>query len=152
ISNPVVRKAIHEVRRHLVEYMTRFERRPDAVVIELAREARMGAVDADRLLFRNRLRSRIRSDIIEHFKLEGRTPTQQRAAVDRVVLCVQQDGVCPLCGKKGLTPRKAALGDECELAHITPRGVGGHGGASNLVLSHDGCNRLMGRRTPREYW
>ena len=51
ISNPVVRKAIHEVRRHLVEYMVKFRRKPDYVFIELAREARMGKKDADRLLF-----------------------------------------------------------------------------------------------------
>jgi len=31
----VVRKAIHEVRRHLVEYMTTFGRKPDEIYIEL---------------------------------------------------------------------------------------------------------------------
>jgi CRISPR-associated endonuclease Csn1 len=156
ISNPVVRKAIHEVRRHLVEYMATFGRKPDEVYIELAREARMGAKDADRALFRNRLRSRVRNDIIDHFGLDSRTPTQQRAAVDRVVLCVQQGGICPLCGnqtvKSKITPRKAADGDECEVAHIVPRGSGGHNGLGNIVLAHTKCNRDMGRRTPREFW
>lgn len=155
ISNPVVRKAIHEVRRHVVEYLTTFGRKPDAIHIELAREARMGAKDADRLLFKNRLRNRIRSDIVECFKLQGKSPTQQRAAVDRVVLCAQQggaSGICPLCGKGGLTPRKAAEGDGCEVAHIIPRGSGGHNGLGNIVLAHTKCNRDMGRRTPREFW
>lgn len=152
IGNPVVRKAIHEVRRHLVEYMTTFGRRPDEVYVELAREARMGAKDADRLLFRNRLRNRIRNEIIREFGLDSRTSTQQRAAVDRVILCVQQRGVCPLCGKDGLTPRTAANGEECEVAHIIPRASGGHNGLSNVVLAHEKCNREMARRTPRQYW
>ncbi len=155
ISNPVVRKAIHEVRRHVVEYMTTFGRKPDEIYIELAREARMGAKDSDRALFRNRLRNRIRNDIIEECKLHNRTPTQQRAAVDRVVLCMQQGGaaaVCPLCGKGGITPRKAAEGDGCEVAHIIPKGSGGHNGLGNVVLSHTKCNRDMARRTPRQFW
>ena len=152
ISNPVVRKAIHEVRRHLIEYMKAFGRKPDEIYIELAREARMGKQDADRVLFRNRLRNRIRNDIIREYGLESRTATQQRAAVDRVVLCVQQAGVCPLCGQAGLTPMMAAQGDNCEVAHIIPRASGGHNGLSNIVLSHTRCNREMGRRTPRKYW
>ena len=152
ISNPVVRKAIHEVRRHLIDYMKAFGRKPDAVYIELAREARMGKQDADRLLFKNRLRNRIRNDIIREHELESRTATQQRAAVDRVILCIQQGGVCPLCGQAGLTPRTAAVGEGCEVAHIIPRASGGHNGLSNIVLSHTRCNREMGRRTPRQYW
>lgn len=152
IGNPVVRKAIHEVRRHLVEYMTTFGRKPDKVYVELAREAKMGKMDADRLLFRNRLRSRIRNDIVAAFSLHGHTSTQQRAAVDRVVLAVQQGGVCPLCGQPGLTTRAAASGEDCDVAHIIPRASGGHNGLSNIVLAHRKCNRDMGRRTPRQFW
>lgn len=156
ISNPVVRKAIHEVRRHVVSHMLAHGRRPDEVCIELAREAKMGKKDADRLLLRNRLRNRIRNDIIETHALHGHTSTQQRAAVDRVVLCVQQDGVCPLCGNQNerdrITPRMAAEGEGCEVAHIIPRAGGGHNGLGNIVLGHTKCNRDMGRRTPRQFW
>jgi len=156
ISNPVVRKSIHEVRRHLVEYMITYGRKPDAVYIELAREAKMGKKDADRLLLRNRLRNRIRKDIIDTYSLHSHTTTQQRAAVDRVVLCIQQDGICPLCGNQGvttkITDRMTASGEGCEVAHIIPRASGGHNGLSNIVLAHTKCNREMGRRTPRQYW
>ncbi len=148
ISNPVVRKAIHEVRRHIVEYMTTFGRKPDAVYVELAREARMGKKAADMLLFRNRLRSRIRRDIITLFGLDASSSTQQRAAVDRVVLCVQQGGICPLCGNQivstEITTRMAAMGEGCEVAHIIPRACGGHNGLGNIVLAHTKCNRDMG--------
>lgn len=151
-----MRKAVHEVRRHIVAHMLTHGRRPDQIYIELAREAKMGKKDADRRLLQNRLRNRIRLDIIEAHALHGHTSTQQRAAVDRVVLCVQQDGICPLCGNQDeharITPCMAANGDNCEVAHIIPRASGGHNGLSNIVLSHTKCNREMGRRTPRQYW
>ncbi len=159
ISNPVVRKAIHEVRRHIVEFMISFGCRPDEIHVELAREAKMGKIDADRALFTNRLRARIRNEIITKFDLDARSPTQQRAAVERVVLAVQQNCVCPLCGKTmgdgdcgGITFRTAALGKGCEVAHIVPKGSGGRNGSANVVLAHTKCNRDMGRRTPREFW
>jgi len=156
ISNPVVRRAIHEVRRHLVAYMTKFGQKPDEVYIELAREAKMGAKDADALLFKNRLRERIRKDIIDQLGLGSLSSTQQRAAVDRVVLAVQQGGVCPLCGnqavQRSLSPELAASGEGCEVAHILPRASGGHNGLGNLVLAHTKCNRDMARRTPRQFW
>jgi CRISPR-associated endonuclease Csn1 len=152
VSNPVVRKAIHEVRRHIVEHMLAFGRKPDEVYIELAREAKMGAKESDRVLLRNRLRNRIRRDIIAEFDLGARASTQQRAAVERVVLWAQQGGVCPLCGQGGLTERIAAEGNDCEVAHIIPRASGGHNGLGNIVLSHTKCNRDMARRTPRQFW
>lgn len=156
ISNPVVRKAIHEVRRHLVEYMTTFGRKPDEVYVELSREAKMGKADADRVLLQNRLRNRIRNDIVDAFGLSSKTATQQRAAVDRVILSAQQGGICPLCGDQSvptrITERMAAMGEGCEVAHIIPRASGGHNGLSNIVLAHTKCNRDMGRRTPRQLW
>lgn len=156
ISNPVVRKAIHEVRRHLIEYMVTFERKPDKIYVELSREAKMGKKDADRLLDKNRLRNRIRNDIPRELNLDGLTSTQKRAAVDRVILAVQQNGVCPLCGNQAvpttITLRMAAEGADCEIAHIIPRASGGHNGLGNIVLAHTKCNRDMGRRTPREFW
>lgn len=156
LSNPVVRKAIHEVRRHVMEYLRVKGHKPDAIYIELAREAKMGAVQADRTLMRNRLRNRIRKEITEQLNLSSLPVSQQRTAFDRVLLCVQQRGICPLCGNQSqqqkFTPRTAADGADCELAHITPRAAGGSNALTNLVLAHTRCNREMGRRTPRQYW
>lgn len=156
LTNPVVRKAIHEVRRHIVAHIKKHGCKPDAIVVELAREARMSAKDSDQTLKRNRLRERIRKDIIATFGLDRQKPNQQRIAVERVVLAVQQNGVCPLCGnqvvKSSITPRVAAAGTECELAHIVPRGIGGGDGLRNLIVAHTKCNRDMGRRTPRQFW
>lgn len=156
ISNPVVRKSIHEVRRHVVEYLISKECKPDEIYVELAREAKMGKVESDRLLFKNRLRNRIRNEIAHEFQLDTVPSSQRRAAIDRVILCIQQGEVCPLCGnqivKSTLTPRVAANGTDCEVSHIVPRACGGHNGLGNLALAHTKCNREMRRRTPRDYW
>src|SRR5207237_117839 len=126
----------------------------DEIYIELSREAKMGKKDSDELLFKNRLRNRIRNDILYEFNLAATSSTQQRAAVQRVMHCVQQGGICPLCGnqtvKTKITPRMAANGEGCEVAHIIPKGSGGHNGLGNVVLGHDTCNRDMSRRTPRQ--
>jgi hypothetical protein len=136
--------------------MITFERKPDEIYIELSREAKMGKVDADRTLFMNRLRNRIRNEIIDKYDLGSLSSTQQRAAVERVLLCVQQgaeSAVCPLCGKHdGLTPREAATGADCQVAHIIPSGAGGDNRYSNKVLAHAECNQRMKRRTPRQFW
>ena len=156
LSNPVVRKAIHEVRKHVIEYLRRFGRKPDCIRIELAREARMTKKDADRYLERNRRRSRIRKSIIDEFDLGDLARNQQAAAVERVVLAVQQNGVCPICGnavvKDYLCPKRAAEGDGVEVAHLIPLGSGGPKGWSNKVLAHTKCNRDMLDRTPRDFW
>lgn len=156
LTNPVVRKAIHEVRRHIMAHIQKQGRKPDRIVIELAREAKMSAKESDRTLLRNRLRDRIRKDILGSLDLGGLKPNQQRAAVDRVILSIQQGGVCPLCAnlvvKDSITARMAAYGEGCELAHIVPRGIGGSNGLNNLVVAHTKCNRDMGRRTPRQWW
>lgn len=156
LTNPVVRKAIHEVRRHIMAHIQKQGRKPDRIVIELAREAKMSAKESDRTLLRNRLRDRIRKDILGSLDLGSLKPNQQRAAVDRVILSIQQGGVCPLCAnlvvKDSITARMAANGEGCELAHIVPRGIGGSSGLNNLVVAHTKCNRDMGRRTPREWW
>lgn len=154
ISNPVVRKAIHEVRRHLVEYLTETGRKPHAITVELAREAKMGKVDADRALFINRLRSRIKNKIVAEFDLDrpGISSTQRETAVLRVVLCLQQGGACPFCGKELGMIVQAVEGKGCELSHIIPRACGGGKGLTNLVLAHEKCNREMSRRTPRQFW
>ncbi|MBK8270485.1 MAG: HNH endonuclease [Planctomycetes bacterium] len=156
LTNPVVRKAIHEVRRHIIAHLQKHKCKPDRIVVELAREAKMSAKDSDKALFRNRLRNRIKNDIIEEFKLGDLKQNQQRASVERVVLAVQQGSICPLCGnqrvKTAITPLMGAKGEDCELAHIIPRGIGGPNGLNNMVLAHTKCNRDMGRRTPRDLW
>ena len=155
ISNPVVRKAIHEVRRHIQAYIRKFGCKPERVVVELAREARQSALVRNKQLSENRQREKDRKTILENkdFELGGETKTQQRKAVDRVLLCREQKFRCPYCAdeKDTISEKTAASGDGVELDHIIPESRGGDNGLNNLVVCHIKCNRGKGNRTPREW-
>lgn len=153
LSNPVVRKAIHEVRRHIQAYLREFGRKPDRVVVELAREARQSAVVRNKQLAKNRQREKERKEIIREYKLEELTRTQQERAVKRILLCKEQRERCVYCDDSNdtISDRLAAAGEGVELDHIIPQSRGGDSGLNNLVLSHTKCNRSKGNKTPREW-
>nr|AME16486.1 CRISPR-associated protein Cas9 [uncultured bacterium] len=155
ISNPVVRKAIHEVRRHIQAYIRKFGCRPERVVVELAREARQSAVVRNKELSENREREKKKKEIIEQYALGDLTKAQQEKAVKRVLLYLdEQKNCCAYCanplGKENETAL-IARGIGVELDHIIPESRGGHNGLNNLVLCHTGCNRGKGNKTPMEW-
>jgi CRISPR-associated endonuclease Csn1 len=160
LSNPVVRKAVHEVRRHLLAYLHKFRRKPDRVVVELARITKQSERQRNAVLVRNRHREKIRKSIIEetlataYGEAEVRTFSlnQQRAALDRVILAKQQLWKCPYCGGAGLTDRIAAKGDGLDIDHIVPYSRSGDDSLNNRVLVHRECNRGKANLTPREWW
>lgn len=160
LSNPVVRKAIHEVRRHLMAYLRKFRCKPERVVIEMARITKQSEKQRNLSLARNRHREKIRKAIIEEVlpmafggdEAARLTLNQQRSAVDRVVLARQQRQVCPYCGNGGLTEKVAGKGDDMEIDHIVPYSRCGDNGMNNKVLVHRTCNRGKGNLTPREWW
>jgi len=152
LSNPVVRKAIHEVRRHVQAYVRKFGR-PDRVIIELARDAKTPAKRRNEQLAANRAREKRRNEIIEQFKLGGLTATQREKAVKRVLLCQEQGQQCAYCGNGNntITEKAAAEGVDVELDHIIPESRGGNSGLNNLVLCHTRCNRGKTNKTPKEW-
>jgi len=150
ISNPVVRKAIHEVRSHIQEWIRKFGCKPDRVVVELVREARQSAIVRNKQLAENRQREKDRKKIIEDYNLSQLTRTQQNRAVDRVRLCREQRNMCAYSGQT-ITESMAAKGDGLEIDHIIPESRGGNSYLSNLLLCFDGTNRGKVNKTPKEW-
>lgn len=163
MTNPVVRKAIHEVRRHIAAYIAQFGCKPERVVLEFARDATQSGVRRNEVLNQNRWRDKqrreIETDIVT--AVYGRdfhrlSTNQRRVAVDRVLLAKQQRGVCPYCGNQPkrsmLTERNAAKGDGCEIDHIQPYSASGDNSLNNKVLCHTECNRAKKNQTPRVWW
>lgn len=150
LSNPVVRKAIHEVRRHILAYRRRFERNPDRIVIELARSATQPESVRNEVLAANRKREAERRKIIQDFNLGSLPLNQQRQAIERVTLCVQQRFLCAYTGDS-ISPQQAADGTGVEVDHLIPWSRSQNNSLNNKVLCKLASNRMKGNATPREW-
>ena len=150
LSNPVVRKAIHEVRRHVNAWIKRKGEPPECIVVELAREASQPTKVRNEQLARNRRRDVIRKKIVEKFSLENLRKNQQSRAIERVLLCRQQRGVSAYSGKP-ITERMAADGTDLEIDHIVPRSRSQDNSMANRVLVFRSENRDKGNKTVKEW-
>jgi len=160
LANPVVRKAIHEVRRHVSAYIRKFGCKPDRVIVELARDARLSGkrvneIVADNKRNRNQ-REAIRRDPELAYVFQDMRKHQVNQAIERILLCRAQRGVCAysnLDGNEGrcITDRQAAAGLGLETDHIIPRSRGGSNRRGNKVLCYAATNRGKGDQTPKEW-
>ena len=157
LSNPVVRKAIHEVRRHLLAYLRKFGRKPDRVVIEFARGVKDTARNCNLQLKANRQREAERKEIEKKLRDWQIPQSNWHKAVLRVRLCREQNGVCPFSLQgpnvnRTITERMAAEGQEVEIEHIVPEALSGKTMAfNNLVLCFREANRGKAMRTPADW-
>ncbi len=157
LSNPVVRKTIHEVRRHLVAWLRKFRRKPDRVVIEFARGVQDTAKRRNEQLAANREREQERRQIEENLRAWSIPQSNWARATLRVRLCREQAGVCPFSlsgpnSNRTITERMAAEGREVEIEHIIPEALTGRTMAfNNLVLCYREANRGKGMRTPLDW-
>lgn len=157
LSNPVVRKAVHEVRRHLLAWLRKSRRKPDRVVIEFARGVQDTAKRRNEQLAANRAREKDRKLIEENLRAWGIAQSNWDRAVLRVRLSREQGGVCPFSltgsnANRTITERMAAEGTDVEVEHIIPQGLTPRTMAyNNLVLCFREANRGKGMRTPADW-
>ena len=149
LSNPVVRKAIHEVRRHLVAYLQKFRRKPDRVVIEFARGVKDTAKRRNLQLKANRDREQERKSIEGDLREWGIPESNWGKAVLRTA---------PLPRTKRRLPLFAP-GCKCQPHHHTKDGRRGAGGGNRAHRSRsalrkdDGlqqCCVVFSRGEPRQ--
>jgi CRISPR-associated endonuclease Csn1 len=163
ISNPVVRKSIHEVRKHLMEHIRQFGEKPDRVIIELSRRARQSEKVVAKKIEKDKAIKALTDEIIETHNLNDPTTTQKEKAILRVRLCRQQRYVCAYSGViedkkyscaysgKPITEDQAKTGEGLEIDHIVPRSKGGDNSMSNLVLCYSTANQGKKDRTPIDW-
>jgi len=157
LPNPIVRKAIHEVRRHVQAYIQRFGRKPDRIVVELAREARQPKKVRDLKLDANRERERERKQILDSVvRPNNIDESQWDKAIDRVLLHRRQKGMCPYSGlglgqAPCISEHDSATGLGVEVDHIVPYSRSFDNSLDNKLLCRREANRNKGDRTPKEW-
>lgn len=149
-SNPVVRRAIHEVRRHVNAYLNHFQKLPDRIVIEYVRSATQSAKSRNDQLAFNRKREAENKKIEKDFEKYIGANNPAHRIIERVRLWVEQKKKCAYSGKP-IGIEKVGFGIDLEVDHIIPRSRGGHNGFSNKVLCYRETNRNKGNRTPKEW-
>ncbi|MCH8244248.1 MAG: hypothetical protein IH897_16800, partial [Planctomycetes bacterium] len=150
LANPVVRKAVHEVRRHIIAWWRKFERTPDRIVIEYVRSATQPEKVRNAALARNSKRNGIRKKIIQQFELAAPSTNHPDRAVERILLCRQQRGLCAYTGDS-ISEKAAAEGRDVETDHIVPKSRSQDNGFNNKVLVLRTANRGKGNLTVKEW-
>ena len=157
ISNPVVRKAIHAVRRHINEYLRHFKCKPDRVVIEFVRGVKDTTKRRNLQLASNRAREKERKDFEAELREWGIPESNWKMAVLRMRLCKEQNGICAFSisganSNRLISPRMAAEGRDVEIEHIIPESITGKTlDFNNIVLCFREANRNKGKRTPVDW-
>ena len=124
ITNPIVRRALSEVRR-VVNAIVREHGRPDQIVVELARDVKQGAEQRKATSKRNNERWKIRQDAAEAISLMKAQLSphdqEQRTTGDdilRYMLWKEQSELCAYSGKP--ISQAQLMGGAVEIDHILP--------------------------------
>ncbi len=146
LPNPIVQQAMVEVRK-VVNGVVREFGRPDAIHIELAREAKRSLADRERMTRDNAARRRARDAAAEEIEQFGDKPTRKK--IDRYVLWEEQGRECVYSG----APISLAqlLSDAVDMDHILPRWRSLDDSLANRVVCFRSENSAKGQQTPREW-
>ena len=148
ITNPIVRQALHEVRK-VVNAIIRDHGKPDAIHIELARDVRGNEESRRRMAWEKREREARRETAAARIDELGHKPT--RRAVERYLLWEEQGGVCIYSDPpRVITPRQLFSG-EVDVDHILPYGRSLDDSLMNRVVCFRSENTEKGDQTPYEW-
>ncbi|MBX3414657.1 MAG: type II CRISPR RNA-guided endonuclease Cas9 [Pirellulales bacterium] len=157
ITNPLVRQALHEVRKVvnaiLRDLVYRRGHRLTRIHVELAREVRGTARQRQERTKEMRDREKLRDGAAERIRELGYKPT--RDAIDRYLLWEEQDKVCIYSGR--LISVSQLFGGEIDIDHILPRQRSLDNSLMNKVVcfraeNSQGVHRdAKGNRTPYEW-
>lgn len=165
LPNPVVRQAMVEVRRVVNAILREIcdappergglgGRRPDAIHIELAREAKKSFEQRQRMRFdnadRNRAREAAKERIEEYAQAHpGAGVRANRRTIQKYLLWQEQGEMCPYRGCKiGVAQ---LLSDATDIDHVLPRWRSLDDSMMNKVVCFREENHAKGQRTPAEW-
>ncbi|MGQ0614987.1 MAG: type II CRISPR RNA-guided endonuclease Cas9 [Planctomycetaceae bacterium] len=148
ITNPVVRRAVHETRK-VVNAILREYGRPTRIVVEMARDMSAGPEERKRMSASMREKEEARERAKEQLRERGSGGEASREDVLRYLLWEEQGAICPYTGRA--IQQSQLLSPELQIDHILPRWRSGDDSPGNKVLCFADANREKGDRTPYEW-
>lgn len=146
VRNPIVQKALFEVRR-VINALIRTYGRPDIIRVELAREAKQSRKERERLLKQNLDNKRLNDEAVLAAEGQGiRSPA--RIDLLKYRLWRESKMLCPYTGRS--ISLATLWSPEVEVEHIIPYSRSVDDSYMNLTLCMSSENRLKGNRTPFE--
>lgn len=154
ITNPTVHIGLRQLEKLVNGIIAAHKRRPDQIVVELARELKLN--EADKEEHNRRIRKDTAAAIARGQKLEEEGIPNTGA--NRALLKLWEelnpanplDRRCPYCAEP--IGMRALFSGEADVDHIIPYSRCLDDSAGNKVVAHRSCNRVKGNKTPYERW
>ncbi len=152
IANPIVNKALHEVRR-LVNTVIKEYGKPDAIRVEMARDLEMNTKRYKAFLKQQAANTKANNEAVEEYQTMGtKSPHLKlskypnRSDKIKYRLWKDQDERCAYSGK--VINSATLFSPEIEIDHILPYSQSLDDSYTNKVVCFAGENRYKGQRTP----
>jgi CRISPR-associated endonuclease Csn1 len=143
IANPVVHQTLNELRKIINEMITIFGYPPAEIALEVARELKVGIEEREKIsraqFKAEKERQRLFSEYCEPHNLSPKY-------IRYFQMMEMQNMMCPYC-LKAINPDDI-VNHRVDIDHILPEEDTADSSFNNLVLSHNTCNELKGKRTP----
>lgn len=153
VANPTVHIALGQVRRLFNAIVDEYGKKPDEVVVELARELKQNERQR-REYERRQNENRKRNERLRAEAADAGRPNPSGEDMRKLRLWDEQgppgERVCPYTGEPLTIGR--VLSGETEIDHILPRSRSLDNSMNNTVVAMRSANRAKGDRTPHEAW
>jgi CRISPR-associated endonuclease Csn1 len=147
VTNPVVRKALFEVRK-LVNAIIRKYGKPDRIVVELARDTR-GSIEDRREIQREQRQRERENEMIKKELISGGLTDPSKTDIVKYRLWLECNKTCPYSGRP-ISFEQLFLSGEVDIEHIIPYGRSLDDSFANKTLCFRDWNQKKGDRTPWE--
>lgn len=148
LTNPVVRKALFEVRRLINALVARYGK-PKRIVVELARDTRGSIEERNETAKKQREREKENERIRQQLREEHGIPDPSRSDVIKYRLWEECNRTCPYSGKP-ISFEQLFLTGEVDIEHIIPYSRCLDDSFANKTLCFREWNIRKGDRTPWE--
>ena len=151
ISNPTVHIALNQIRQVVNELIRRYGKKPDQVVIELARDLPLGTKKRKEIIKQQRSnRERnvaISAELAKIGEIDNRN-NRQKYQLWQELAKSPTDRQCVFCGE--MIAQVQLFSPEIEIEHLLPRSRTLDDSMANKTVCCHQCNKNKGSRSPYE--